>query len=101
MEGMCQICSVWHCSLSGAFSRGRCFEQVRCMSVGLSGAGSLGVNPRCFGMSDKEIGFCGSLVITLSLQLAGMEKSLSQLLMGCSRRCSRRLAEPPLGPTSC
>ena len=83
---MGEICRsvVFGTAVSQGLSRGGCSEQAWCMSVGLWGARSFGVNPGCFGMSDKETGFCGSLVITLSLQLARMEKSLSQLLMGCS-----------------
>lgn len=68
------------------------------MSVGLWGAGSVGVNLGCFGMSGKEIMFSVSLVIMLSLQLARMEKSPSQLLMGVPTGMALPHA---VGPTFC
>lgn len=73
---MCQICSVQRCALPGAFERQVPREGMVhvCRSVGCQ---VFGRKPKCFGMSDKEIGFSISLVMKLSVQL----------LMGCSHWC--------------
>jgi len=89
---------------SQRLSGGRCLGRAWCMSVGLWGAGSLGVNPGTLGCQTKKQGFASLLGSRCLCSLLGWSSPCPSSCSGAAatgRALLRAATELLLAPTLC